>query len=214
MSKATTPLTELETRYKVQLTFTSELLGTVPKDTEIYDTYIASKVHEEVTMGELLDELETVPLATNEREKGWTGFHMRNGVPFLLNYHLKGFFKEACGMLRRVRGTQSSGVKAYKKFIDGLVFVDPRELPLILPDGKEISTLDRVLRASTAQGERTTITRSDICPAGTKVEFTLVVLGDVSETLLREWLDYGARHGLGQWRNAGYGTFTYTMTAI
>ena len=26
-----------------------------------------------------------------------------------------------------------------------------------------------------------------------------------------EWLDYGKRRGLGQWRNGGWGAFTYEL---
>ena len=51
--------------YKVELTFTEELLGTVAKDKDIYTNFIASK-------GEnTADELETVP----DPEQGVTGFH-------------------------------------------------------------------------------------------------------------------------------------------
>jgi len=50
--------------------------------------------------------------------------------------------------------------------------------------------------------------------AGTAMAFTVQVLGGVSESLLREWLDYGALRGLGQWRNASYGRFTYTLKEI
>jgi hypothetical protein len=33
----------------------------------------------------------------------------------------------------------------------------------------------------------------------------------VTKAVLKEWLDYGALRGLGQWRNAGYGAFTYEV---
>lgn len=56
-----------------------------------------------------------------------------------------------------------------------------------------------------------TLARSDTCPSGTTLEFTVMVLGQVSEALLIEWLDYGALLGLGQWRSGGWGVFTYQM---
>ena len=193
--------------YGIKLTFTERILGTVPKDKEVYAAYIATRIA-------LDDEVVAAELATVEsvEEKGWTGFHQNGKGAFLYDYMIKGFFKDACGMLRRVPGTGSKKLTAYKKVIDGLVFVEPREIVLTLPEGAETSVLERPLRAQTAQGERVALARSDTCPAGTSIEFKVLVLGGVSEKLLLEWLEYGQLRGLGQWRNAGYGQFTYEMT--
>lgn len=194
--------------YKVKLTFTQPILGTIPKDPEIYAGYIASKAA-------LTDEALAEELASVEKveEKGWTGFHKVNGQPVIYDYVLKGFFKDACGMLRRVPGTRSEKLTAHKKIIDGLVFVEPRQIPLNY-NGKGLGVLERPLRAQTAQGERVTLARSDTCPIGTTMEFTVEILGGLDEKTLREWLDYGRKRGLGQWRNGGYGSFTYEMEAI
>lgn len=192
--------------YHVKLTFTEEILGTIPKDPEVYAGYIADKAA-------LNDEQLAEELATVERieEKGWTGFHTLDGKPILYDYVIKGFLKDACGMLRRADDTRSVKLKAYKKVIDGLIFVSPRRIALTLPEGGKIGVLERPLRAQTAQGERVALARSDTCPIGTVIEFDITVLGSVPEKLLREWLDYGQYRGLGQWRNASYGRFVYEM---
>jgi hypothetical protein len=198
-------------RYEVKLTFVEPILGAVPKDMDIYETYVQGKAAEmgiELTDGQLAEELETIEQV---EEKGWTGFHMLDGRPVLYDYVVKGFFKDACGMLRRADRTKSSKLTAYKKVIDGLVFVKPRRIPLVLPEGEEMGTLERPLRGQTAQGERVALARSDTCPAGTTMEFAVSVMGQVSQELLREWLDYGEYRGLGQWRNASWGTFEYGM---
>lgn len=193
--------------YRVKLTFTEPLLGTVPKDPEIYAGYVAGKAA-------LTDEALAEELATVEKveEKGWTGFHKLDGKPILYDYVIKGFFKDACGMLRRVKDTRSSKIRAYKKIIDGLVFIDPRQIPINLSE--KMGVLERPLRAQTAQGERVALARSDTCPVGTTIEFDVLILGGVSEGLLKEWLDYGRLRGLGQWRNGGYGRFTYKLEKI
>lgn len=196
-------------RYKVKLTFTQPILGTTPKDPGVYGTYIAGQAA-------LTDEAVAEELATVEKveEKGWTGFHkLPDGTPILYDYVIKGFFKDACSMLRRVKGTKSEKMTAFKKNIDGLVFIEPRQIPLRINGGK-MDILERPLRAQTAQGERVALARSDTCPVGTKMEFNLTVLGGVDEKTLREWLDYGKFRGLGQWRNGGYGSFTYEMEAV
>lgn len=193
-------------KYKVKLTFTEPLLGSTPKDPDVYAGYIATKAA--LTDEQLAEELATVEKV---EEKGWTGFHQKDGQSVLYDYVCKGFFKGACGALRRVTDTKSSKVRAYKKIIDGLVFITPRQILLVLPDGGKMGVCERPLRASTAQGDRVALARSDTCPPGTTLEFTVMILGQVSEALLTEWLDYGALLGLGQWRSSGMGRFVYEM---
>ena len=67
--------------YEIELTLTEPMLGTTPKDPEIYKSYIASKAPEPENVE---DEIESVQ-ATEER--GWTGFHLApNGTPFLYDF--------------------------------------------------------------------------------------------------------------------------------
>lgn len=129
-------------------------------------------------------------------------------VPFLYDYQIKGFFKDACGVLRNVPGTKSKGIKAYKKWIDGLIFPEPRKIPMILPDGAVVSECQRPLRAQTQQGEHVALANSEECPAGTTVEFKVRVLKEDMVAAVKEWLEYGELRGIGQWRNSGKGRFS------
>ena len=92
----------------------------------------------------------------------------------------------------------------------------PRQIPLLLNGefitSESMSVLERPLRASTAQGDRVALARSDTCPAGTQIEFDVLILGQVTQSLLEEWLEYGRLRGLGQWRNGGYGTFEFEIS--
>lgn len=192
--------------YKVTLTFTEEVLGSTPKNKEVYAAYIASK--KELTEEQLAEELKTIP---DEEEKGWTGFHMDGDNPALMNYVIKGLFKSACYQLRSCKGSASSKLTAYKKRIDGQVFVSPRKIPFNLNDG-EMDVLERPLRAQTAQGERVALARSDTCPEGSTLEFQVMILGElVTEKMLEEWLWYGRLMGIGQWRSGGFGSFLYQI---
>jgi hypothetical protein len=187
------------TTYEIELELLTEMLGTVPKDPEVYATYIASLGTDND------DELETAP--EQAEEKGWTGFHHNGNGPILYDYVIKGFFKDACGMLRRVPGSKSAKLTAYKKIIDGLVFVEPRQIPIELSG--DLRLIERPLRAQTAQGERVALARSDAAPVGTRIAFTVTVLGKTpDEATVSEWLEYGQLRGLGQWRNSGAGRFT------
>ena len=199
-----------EHRYHIKLTFREPILGATSRSRTLWSDFIASKAPSGISTD---DESETLPEEA-PTTTGWTGFHTDEKGRFLYNYVVKGFCKESCGALRKCPGSVSKGLTAYKKTIDLLLFVEPRRLHLHMPESVEVSTLERPLRAQTAQGERVALAKSDTCPPGTWVEFTLVSLGGViTERQLREWFDYGYRHGLGQWRNADWGAFTYEMEA-
>jgi hypothetical protein len=191
---------------KVKVTFFEELLGTASGDPELHDTFISSKAPDAQSREE-----EVAALGVQEViEKSMTVFpKLEDGTPFLWDYQWKGYFKDACGMLRRADGTKSAKLRAYKKEIDGLVFVKPRKIPLVLPEGAEIGTCQRPLRASTPQGERVALANSETVPAGTTQEFTITVLRKELMPLVEEWLDYGELHGNGQWRNSGKGRYVW-----
>ena len=98
-------------------------------------------------------------------------------------------------------------MKNYKKKLDGLLFVFPRKIILDIPEGKELGTCTRPLRASTAQGERIALSCSETAPEGTEIFFTIKLLDGSMKKLVKEILDYGVLSGIGQWRNSGKGRF-------
>lgn len=189
---------------KVRLTFTEPVLGTSPANDEVYREFIGSKAPDAATVEDEVAALGADAVA----EKGMTVFpRMEDGTPFLYDYQIKGFFKDTCGGLRKVKGTESSKIKAYKKEIDKLIFPEPRCIPI--PFDGSITECQRPLRAQTMQGERVSLAMSEQIPAGATIEFTVVCLCDDHEKAVREWLDYGRYSGIGQWRNSGKGRFNW-----
>lgn len=189
---------------KVRLEFTEELLGTASANPEIHSDYIASLAPDAESRAE---EVASVG-AAEVTEKAMTIFpRNENGQPILYDYQIKGFFKDSCGVLRKVKGTKSEKIKAYKKEIDGLVFVSPRMIVLNMPG--EMGNCQRPLRASTAQGERIALANSEAAPAGTWIEFDVKCYTDTMYDAVYERLDYGEDRGIGQWRNSGKGRFSW-----
>ena len=188
----------------VRLTFDEPLLGTSPANSEIYREFIGSKAPDAASVEDEVAALGADAVA----ERGMTVFpRLEDGTPFLWDYQIKGFFKDACGVLRKVPGKRSAKIKAYKKEIDGLIFPQPRKIPLALSG--PVRECQRPLRAQTAQGERVSLAMSEEVPEGSAVEFDVVCLDDGQADNVREWLDYGALRGIGQWRNSGKGRFTW-----
>jgi hypothetical protein len=200
-------------RFNVTLTLQEELLGTSPCNPDIYREYIASKRVDGVDSSD--EEVAALPTVDEELQKSTTVFgRTPDGKPFLYDYQIKGFFKDACGALKRADDTESSKLKAYKKEIDGLVFVSPRVIVPTLPDGAGIGICQRPLRAQTAQGERISLARSETIPAGSVFTFVVEILSGKLEDAIYEWFDYGRLRGLGQWRNSGKGRFDSKVEAV
>ena len=205
----------------IRITFTEPVLGTAPSDETIYSSYIGANAPDAKSLQE-----EIAALGTDEVERnGMTVFaRTPEGKPALWNYHVEGFFKDACGMLARLKpqdftdengkkkksgGTKSSQLKAYKKVIDGLIFVQPRLIPIEMPGDGAVGTCQRSLRAQTAQGERVALASSEEVPAGSSIRIQVELFDESHAALVREWLNYGRWRGIGQWRNSGKGRFLF-----
>ena len=195
---------------KVKITLNEEMLGMSPANADIYREYIASKSPDAATIDE---EVASVGVDAVE-EKGITVFpRTEDGTTFLWDYQIKGFFKDTCQMLSKAGkagyegGKACAALKAYKKAIDGLLFVSPRKIPVSLSG--EIGFCSRPLRAMTMQGERVSLAKSETCPAGSTIEFEITCLDKNLEKMAVECLNYGSMRGLGQWRNSGKGVFDW-----
>ncbi len=199
---------------KVELEFTEPLLGTLPGDEKLAKEYVMSK-HPDGVQEDEQQTLSDQESLTEDIKKS-SSYFARNseGHPILWDYQIKGFFKDACSMMRRV--TKIDELKAHKKIIDGLIFVTPRQIELELPArksaadvGKSLSFCERPLRISTPKGERTALARSETAPPGTKIRIEILLLKPDLKKYVINWLDYGILRGLGQWRNSGMGRFKW-----
>lgn len=191
---------------KVKVTMFEEILGTASANPEIHEEFIASKAPDAPSREE-----EVAAVGAEEVfEKGMTVFPRdKDGRPIAWDYQWKGFFKDACGALRKIPKTACSAIKAYKKEIDGLIFPEPRQIPIEF-DG-EMGVCQRPLRGQTAQGERIALASSESIPAGATMTFDIRMLLPEHEKAVREMLNYGQLRGFGQWRNSGKGRFTYEV---
>lgn len=204
----------MDTR-RIKITLIDEMLGTNPGEKKVHEKFINSKAPDAETREQELEHLAPEEMVSKEM----TVFYRKPGDPDTIQlpcYHLYGFFKSACGFLKRVEGTESSKIKAYKKIIDGLIKCYPdsknkrgRFIDLQLPDGATIGNCQRPLRAQTMQGERVALANSETVPAGTSFEVDIVCWDKKVWPAIEEWLDYGEMNGLGQWRSSGKGAFIW-----
>lgn len=189
--------------YDVTVTLTEPMLGTVPKNQEVYRRYIESKKPTDVEE----EEFETVE---DVEEAGWTGFHSDETGLFVYDYFIRGFIKESC----RVAALFPAPVTKVDRFL----FVFPRRIYLLdshgKPKKKPDGVIERPLRAMTMRGPRVTVARSDYVDSGTVLRFGLHNLNPqiFTQQILIDLLAYGEYQGLGQWRNASYGRFKFDMT--
>lgn len=205
----------------IALTFLDPILGMSPSNPDIYMDYIASKAPDkDVTADELtaLPAYDDIECGEEDPTTVTVFPRTRNGEPCFFDYQIRGFFKDSCGLLSYVRGVDENGKKtkkkagtlsgktvAYKKVIDGNIFVSPRKIPIYF-DGP-MTLCQRPLRAQTPMGERIALACSEQIPEGAKIAFDVTLYNDDDLDLLAEWMAYGRDHGMGQWRNSGKGRF-------
>lgn len=208
---------------KVKITLEEEMLGMSPSDPEIYKKYITTKAPDAANISE-----EVAAIGVEEvLDKCATIFPRdADGCPIMWDYQVRGWMKDACGMLRYAAGiddttgkksktaNESCKLTSYKKVIDGTLFARPRRIRIELPEGGVIGNCQRPLRAQTPQGERIALANSETVPAGSTMIWELLLFNEEHEKVVREWLNYGQFRGLGQWRNSGKGIFSYEILTI
>ena len=194
--------------FSVAVETTAPLLGTQPTEESLRKAYLRTEEDEEVL--------------ASERPK--TSFYTHNGELVLMNYQLKGWFKDAFGELPHLVGIKGkvrewASARVVKSRLDKWLFVRPRFISMgkTAPDGSVTLTvlvgpdgsLIRPLRAQTMQGERITPVESDKVDSPIRLSFVVKVLKFSPITLdkLQAVLPYGEEYGLLQWRSGGWGTF-------
>jgi len=202
---------------KVRITLTEDMLGTASNNPEIHREFIASKAPNAAGIEE---EVAAIGVDAVE-QKQMTVFPKENGRLFLWDYQVKGFLKEAIGILLEISEEVKVGKTrltkfTHKRLVDNYVFVYPRKIFI----NGELGTTERgfplkdakcsrPLRAETMQGERVSLACSESIVAGATLEFEVETLTPTLMPMIEKALNYGSKKGLGQWRNSGKGRFTW-----
>ena len=219
-------MSEYQEKLVVRLTFISDCLGTAAGDEDIYRNFVRKKMKEEakkldgveLTDEQLDEEAQYIDFESATRD-GMTIFPRdAEGNPVLWAYQLKGFLKNACKTLKLVKGTVSSNVTYNRRDLNGLLFVYGPDRAITSPISLSgpMGELQRPLRAETPQGERIGLACSETVPAGSSVDFEIFYSQpdkakySMHDAIL-EWLEYGQDFGLLQWRNSGFGRFTFEV---
>lgn len=158
--------------------------------------------------------------------KGTTVFFWdkKTNRPCISTHMVKGFLKDAGEAICRTREKNKGQVLNSASFTTSLLnthltiveqFVSFDRDIVRTADGKP-EYCDRP-KLTPIQGQMmSSLAKSEIVPAGAKVKFTVRVLDGsaITEEVLQQLFDYGQIGGIGQWRNAGHGQFSYTIKKL
>ncbi|NMC50276.1 MAG: hypothetical protein GYA47_12765, partial [Desulfovibrio sp.] len=131
-----------------------------------------------------------------------------------------GFLKEVGNTLKELfpcatpggKAKKKPGIAALRNKIQSFVSVYPRVISLGRPpDGY----YERPLQAMTMKGPRVCMARSEIVEPGVTIRIKIGLLPhpEVTWDVLEQILEYGQFKGLGQFRNGGYGRFSFRRIA-
>lgn len=180
-----------------------------------------SKKLELEKIGERAEELlETI----DEHESKGTCFFFHNGMPAIGNHMIYGFMKAASGAICRTHEKARETILQSKAYTCSVINEHVRIDSKFLVFDKDIKRKEngkpdyfqRSLRATTPQGPRVTLAKSEVVEEGASIEFILKVFegSPLKESHIKRIFDYGELKGLGQWRNADFGSFTYTLEKL
>ncbi|MBS3904804.1 MAG: hypothetical protein KGZ39_05715 [Simkania sp.] len=201
---------------KVKLTLLDDMLGTMPTQKSIWTDYVAGKMTKGMkrdgkTEDEINAELESTLDGVediDELERGLTGFLKDEKGYYIPHYMVKGLLKEA-GRVMKEFGKGKTAIKQLQSKVSHGVFISPNKI-YVAPADAKLEICERPLRADTPKGPRTSIARSYVIPAGTILEFEVhVPYGTLPDKCIVAMLDHGRWSGLGQWRSAGKGRFSW-----
>lgn len=208
---------------KVRLTFTVPPLGTRPGNKQVAEDFVITKHLKQHPEGEnersIQEEIDAQPV--DEKVEDLSTYFSRdeNGNPIMWNYQILGFLKEATlALIESDQFTKEELKKLrltpymYKRTLDSQIRIKslstkPRQIPILNPGSIEFN--ERPLRGQTLRGERISLARSEQIQEGASIEFEILSMNDKLWPWLEKCLDYGEWKGLGQWRNAGNGAFTW-----
>jgi len=119
----------------------TKLLGTVPKNKEVYAAHIAAKGKElHHKSGKTDEEIDAEAETVEEiEEKGWTGFMSDESGLFIYEHMIIGFLKSACEVAMTSKIIPK--LPAYKKWFDKIMIVTPRRIRL-KQEGVAVSEAD------------------------------------------------------------------------
>lgn len=198
-----------------KITGLTAMMGSQPADPDVRATYIASKAPSSIRMEEeeaMMEDIEKRGLTVFMRDKA-------DGALCMMDYMFIGYLKEAVSALSAENGVKMAGGK-----VGTYVFAEPRVMRFEREDGGIFdadSVLSRPLRAQTMQGPRVALTASELvdAPWGLTVTIKLIENAGTAKSRPITWdtiedaLDYGQYKGLGQWRNGGFGRFSWKRIA-
>jgi len=205
-------------KYNIRLI--EPILGSLPASKTVYQDFIASKAPEPDIEGE--EEIGMLPdRESNERTKTTVFLRDDDGLCCLMDYQIMGFIKEAGNTLKKIieYEVQSKNGKSKKTGIINLrskltqyLYLGPRIIHLHRePDG----VYERPVKIINKEGVRVCLASSEIINPELSFEIMIGLLphDELSWSVIEQILEYGQFKGLGQFRNGGYGRFTFDRSS-
>lgn len=129
---------------KLDVFFTSELLGAVSLNAQLYQDHMQKKAVEAGILSQDKADAEVAGIKPEEMEmRGQTGFLMYDGYPHLSGHVIKGVIKEKMALMRYAKHPQGK-LPAYKKKADLLVAVLEPFIRLYPPSALKVPVWETV----------------------------------------------------------------------
>jgi len=200
-------------RYKVKLEFVKPVVGGLPKNPNVIDAWINSRLPPEEAPA-MAEKIKDEVNASEEADKKWVGFKEDDKGIYLEDRNIKAMLREAATTLQLLSG---KGSVARKQAFQHALTIEPYRIHF-MRNGKTIKEPDeqqeRTIHVMTRLGPRDSLKREDVInpPATMEFEMKIVIPREhkhamLSESDLRDMLEVGQDIGLGGSRSQQFGKF-------
>jgi len=176
------------------------LYGGVPKNPDVIRDWLASKG---ITDEKAVADAQQAMSLQAAQEKVWNGFKSNGKGLYIECRQVKAMLKDSANVVKKLLEVKNLKNKlAERVFVTSLDGTDMIMLGKAKPDG----TLERAIHVDTALGPRDALKRADYVD-NVVVAVKLKVLDDgvITESVLRDILEYAAEGGVGADRSQGGG---------
>jgi len=210
-SVITKKINESKRAFRIQIKLIEDYLGTLSSNPQIYTSFMYAKSVEkgDVSAEQVVNESEEINFP-DESKAGLTIIAKDDNGLFIYSQIITGFMKDKAINLMKISDVKQakSKIQKFVNVIDKKIYFQRDGVNITKPDGIN----ERPLRGMTPQGPITSLVASESLSAGATLEFDILLLGndEITPQYLYEVFKMGNTHGLGQFRNGGYGKFIIT----
>jgi len=205
-------------RYKVEIQFEKRVVGTLPKNPDMIQAWVKSRIkNDDKKADDMAEKISYEVMAQVEADKKWVCFKSDEKGIYIEDRNIQAMLRESGTSLELFKGV---GSVARKQAFQHALFIEPSKIYferggkiIKQPDGQQ----ERMIHVMTRMGPRDSIKREDFIDVGAEMNFSIKIIipynkkdANLTKGHIKDMMDLGQNIGLGGSRSQCFGQFKLT----